>query len=190
MLLLAAAVVTVAALASCSKDGDDTPKNPEPEPVIPHVKYLAKFGEDLFEYAEVTVTIHCNGKDKVYKMDETTKVEKLNMKLLDLNIVERPINTAGRVLKVSPIPVYMRPVKVTTDVKITEEGKQKIAQATAEDKMDFIAYLNFGLCNQNGYFFTNQDRTYSVVAAGVQVQGLETYISVQCEGDEFNCTFK
>lgn len=190
MLLIAVAVMTVASLASCNKDEKDTPKTPEPEQKIPHVKYLAKFGEDLFEYAEITVTINCNDKDTVFKMDETTKVADINLEQLDMAISERPISKAGRVLQVPPVMVSQRPIKITTNIIFTEEGKQKIAQATNDDLVNFAAFLDYGVCDQNGKYISTEQESFVLVAAGVHVPKLEEFIAQNCVNKHFNCIFK
>lgn len=191
MLLLAAAVMTVTVLASCSKDNDNK-ETPEPAPVVkPNAQYLAKFTEDLFDYAEVTVTIHCDGKDKTYKMDETTKVANVHMELIDAFTEDEKVSKAGRVLQIPAFQFDAHPITFTTNVTLTEAGKQKIAQATTEE-IPFGAFIEYGLCDAKGnYTYPSEYKKLEVFYKGTYVAQLEDFLATFNQNkDVLNKTFR
>lgn len=186
MLLFAAvALFSAATITSCSKD--DPEPEPKPVPAENYVKYTAKMSEDIFAYFDVAVIIEADGKQEVFKFGEETKVSDMK---LDWKI--EGVSKAGRILEIPPYKFNVHPVRIITDMKLSEAGKEKIAKATPEDKMDFIVSLDFGECNKTGAYTFNNSISDLVMDGGTYVKDLETAFKVYFDGhkNHLDKTFK
>lgn len=188
MLLFAAvALFSAATITSCSKDDPEPDPKPEPVPAENYVKYTAKMSEDIFAYFDVSVIIEADGKQEVFKFGEETKVSDIK-----LGMEVEGVSKAGRILEIPPYKFNVHPVRIITDMKLSEAGKEKIAKATPEDKMDFIVSLNFGECNKTGAYTYNNPVNEFVIQGGTYVNELETAFKVFLDGHKnyLDRTFK
>lgn len=173
MLLFAAvALFSAATMVSCSKDDPD-PK-PEPTPVLEnYAKYTAKMSEGIFEYCDVTVTVEVDNKKTVYTFGEETKVSDLETGMKAL---------PGRILDIPVFKFDVHPLHITTDIKLSEAGKQKIAKATTEE-FDFVVALDFGECNSKGGYYGKPVWEIEQ-AGGVHVKEFETFLNNYTKGNK------
>ncbi len=190
LLFMAVALFSAATMVSC---GDDDTDDPEPIPVAQnYAKYTAKLSEDIFQYFDVSVTVEVDGKKDVYTFGEDTKVDNMNIRELDIFYDET--NKAGRVLEIPVFKYDVHPLRIFTDIKLNEAGKQKIANAKEGDKMDFLVQLDFGKCNEKGIFFPNtEDHVEDLITgAGTYVKTLDGYMDIinQYHKKNFDKTFK
>lgn len=164
LLFMAVALFSAATMVSCGGDDDE----PEPKPIPQaenYARYTAKFSEDIFEFFDVTLTIEVDGKKDVYHFDETKKVDDMHIDVMDTFYEDT--NKAGRVVDIPVFKFDVHPIRFNTEMKLTEAGKQKIANAKDGEEMDFVVELDFGECTSTGAHTYDSDYYVKDLFTGV-----------------------
>ena len=182
IMFAAVAVLSVAGFTSCN-NSDDDPYVPTPASVqaqaksaaLSEARYIANISETAFKYVDITLTLEYNGEKHVYKMDESTKRDKVHFEAMGEYGLEP--NMAARVLDIPFQYSATRPVKATLSYELTEAGKQLIANAEDGVETDIAYYTQLGKCDKTGKVLwngKNDDRAFP----GTHVNELEDFFNV------------
>lgn len=125
-------------LISCGDD--DGPIKEEPkQPTIQYAHYRAVMHKDFFDYGDVTLTLIHDGDTTYYKMDESTVVDNIadDPSINALFDIEIGDNLPGRMIDL-PIEFNVHPVKALLKVELNEAGRQKVANASGDEKLGYF----------------------------------------------------
>lgn len=170
--IFALLAMTTMTFVAC--DNDDDNKNDEREELNEQKNYaslVAKVSEEIFEYGDLIITMEHDGKSDSYHVSQGTHVDSLDLDLLAF--FDESLTLAGRVFSLPSVECTNKPVKFTVKYELSEDGKQKIANATDENIFEYIVYqLEYGRCNAEGKLFDGRTNRNQDVIQEIELANL------------------
>lgn len=148
---LAILALVAVGFSSC---GDDEVV-PAPAPVQKHyISYKLALSDAFFEFADFTINVDSVGVKKSYPIVASLHSDSIGTYYDEDK--DEEITVTGRTLQI-PLIEYEKeqPIRVSVSYKLTEAGKELLANASDKDVRLYRFYLSAGDCSEKGNFYGN-----------------------------------